>query len=137
MKERRNTPELYQSILHAVDIMIEKEYRSGAHKIHGLTRIQQSTGMSYNQFLKFTNTLITNKLLTINPLSVTLKGYQFLREFEILNKSKLRLEKIICEINTVTCQDLARDPVNIEHKLIDTQQVINAQNAIIEELEDK
>jgi len=134
MKERRTDVQIYHDILIAISNESERESYTGKAN-HNLTHIQLITGMAYDKLKKRVIIMTKNQLITIKPFDVTLKGYQFLQEYEILQKSKIRLDTILGKEKQFSHQDLARLPVSKNHQMTDMQQVINAQNAIIEHLE--
>ena len=134
MRDKREHLELIHDILHAID-----EYGAKLVTSYGtlnLSKLQLYTYLNYNTIKEKVLKLEKNQLLTLKPLAVTPKGFLFMHEYEIMLKSKKRLEE-----NIISGKDLekiqARGPVTVEHKIKDYQQVTYAMTAIIKELENK
>lgn len=134
MRDQRERLEIIHDLLHAID-----EHGAKLTTSYGtlnLTKLQLYTYLNYTTIKVKVTKLEKNQLITLKPLAVTPKGFLFMHEYEIMVKSKKRLEE-----NIITGMDLekiqSRGPITPEHKIKDYQQVINAQNAIIQELENK
>lgn len=128
---------IYRDILLAISNQTERSHFRGPKSCDNRTHLALITGLQHDKFNNHIALLTENKLLTTHPFTVTLKGYSFLRECEILDKSQLRLELILNKHTNITFTTMLRSSTSTEHKLTDAQQVINVQNAIIKELEKK
>lgn len=82
--KRRSRLGLYSDILSA----IQEESSTGKVK---LTRVQFKSNTSYDKLITYLNELEKKKLIEKNPIRITNKGWQFLREY---SKIKDNLEKI-------------------------------------------
>ena len=82
--KRRSKLGLYGDILSA----IQNEATNGKVK---LTRVQFRSNTSYDKLIKYLNELEKKDLIEKNPLRITDKGMQFLREY---SKIRDNLEKI-------------------------------------------
>ncbi len=138
MKSRRSDLQLTCDILNAVSTRMEKlAYQSGGPApTTYLSALTLSTNISYDKLKERVTNLEKVGLLTTKPLAITERGYLFLQEFDAHEKVTKRLNDYIIP-NLSTDQEKALLPVGIEHQIKETQQVINAQNAIINELESK
>jgi len=132
-KARRTDLQISYDILNAVLTRIEKSNYSGRNITTGLTSLQLSTGLNYDKIKERVFRLEKAGLLDTDPLTITNRGVLFLREFEIIQKQNTRLEDYIH--NLLTDQEKTRLPVGLEHQIKETQQLINVQDAIIEEYE--
>ena len=143
MRERRTRLKITYDVLHAIDK--ETDTCSGTYKGQtniGLTRIQLIVQMAYDKIKKIMINLQKHGLLTIQPLKVTDRGFLFMHEYESIMKSVDRLQNNMVNLKddnteiTISIEKFkARESISQQHILIDLQQVINAQNAIIQELE--
>lgn len=131
-KDRRDNLEIIHTILTAIS---EHGGKSSNYNITSLniTHLQLYTGLSYNNLKTRVLKLHQKNLITLNPLSVTDKGYLFIHEHEIIQKSKKRLLDYNLEHDIDRME--ARGPVTIQNQIKDHQQVIYTMAAIIEELE--
>lgn len=133
-KERRTHYEIYREIILAISNQNENNLYSS--RTPSLTRIQQTTGLSFDKFKGFLEVMIKADLvISNNSLTLTPKAYLLLHELEIMDKIKLRIDTVMNEINNVKTKDLARLPVSTTHIIIDQQQVIYTMAAINQELE--
>ena len=89
-KERRAKLEIYFDILDA----IQKESVSGQVKP---TRLQYGSNMSYDKLARYINELKVKNMINDQPLSITEKGRQFLKDYEKIRESvkKLGLEYVV------------------------------------------
>jgi len=143
MRERRTRLKIIYDILHAIakETDISQQTVEGETNI-GLTRIQLIAQMAYDRIKKIIINLEKHGLMTIKPLKVTDRGFLFIHEYESIMKSVDRLQNNMVNtdaeaiLTTTSIEKLnARKAVTSQHILTDLQQVINAQNAIIQELE--
>ena len=86
---RRNKLEIFHDVLCA----IQNEATSGEIKP---TRIQFLCNTSYDKLMKYLAELEQKKMIINNPLSLTEKGQQFVREYSVIKEfiQKLGLEYI-------------------------------------------
>jgi len=143
MKERRTRLKITYDILHAIDkeTNISQQTVEGQTNI-GLTRIQLIVQMAYDKIKKIIINLEKHGLVTLQPITVTDRGFLFMHEYESIMKSVDRLQNNMVNLKddnteiTISIEKLkAREAVTSQHILTDLQQVINVQNAIIQELE--
>ena len=74
--------ELYHDILKAIlDELVDNESVDGNGKVKP-TRVQLRSNLAYDKFAKYLNELENNKLIIKDPLQITPKGRDFLRDFE-------------------------------------------------------
>lgn len=74
-KERRDVLKLYYDILHS----IQEETTSGEAKP---TRVQFLSNTSYDKLMRYLSELEKKKMISKKPLSLTLKGRQFLADYK-------------------------------------------------------
>ena len=133
-KDRRDNLEITSIILLAIADHGEKTSAYNVTSLN-LTHLQLYTGLSYNNLKTRVLKLEQKNLITLNPISVTDRGFLFIHEFEIIQKSKKRLLNYTIESDIDRIN--ARGPVTTQNQLKDYQQVVYAMAAIIEELEGK
>ena len=131
-KDRRDNLEITSIILLAIADHGEKTSAYNVTSLN-LTHLQLYTGLNYNNLKTRVLKLEQKNLITLNPISVTDRGFLFIHEYEIIQKSKQRLldytiESDIDRIN-------ARGPVTVQNQIKDYQQTLYAMAAVIEELE--
>lgn len=145
MKDRRPLEEIYYDILHNIHNMplIQRK----------VSRIQQRSGLSFNRIKNYLTNLEKINLITFDPYALTPKGLQYIEDFASVLYKTAQLKKIY--FATIPRISNSRNQVSLfprpsklskyfpnindapptMSEVIDMQQVINAQNAIIQELE--
>ena len=74
--------ELYHDILKGIlDELVDNESGDVNGKVKP-TRVQLRSNLAYDKFAKYLNELENNKLIIKDPLQITPKGRDFLRDFE-------------------------------------------------------
>ena len=74
--------ELYHDILKGIlDELVDNESGDGNGKIKP-TRVQLRSNLAYDKLAKYLNELERNKLIIKDPLQITPKGRDFLRDFD-------------------------------------------------------
>ncbi|WP_458744650.1 winged helix-turn-helix domain-containing protein [Candidatus Nitrosocosmicus sp. T] len=74
--------ELYHDILKGIlDELVDNESGDGNGKVKP-TRVQLRSNLAYDKFAKYLNELENNKLIIKDPLQITPKGRDFLRDFD-------------------------------------------------------
>jgi len=133
-KERRDNLEITSIILLAI---ANHNTKNTGYTIASLniTNLQLYTGLNYNSLKTRVLKLEQNNLITLNPMSVTDRGFLFIHEFGRIQKSKKRLLDYKLD-NNIDRID-ASGPVTTHGQIKDYQQVVYAMAAIIKELEDK
>ena len=133
-KDRRDNLEIIHTILTAIANYGDKlsNYNITTPNI---TYLQLYTGLNYDKLKTRALKLEEKNLITLKPLSVTDRGFLFIHEFEIIQKSKQRLHNYTIESDIDRIN--ARGPVTVQNQIKDYQQVVCAMTAIIEELEGK
>lgn len=133
-KDRRDSLEMTHDILTAIANYGDNPSVYNITSLN-LTHLQLHTGLNYDNLKTRALKLEQKNLITLNPMSVTDRGFLFIHEFEIIQKSKQRLHNYTIESDIDKIE--ARGPVTVQNQIKDYQQVLYAMAAIIEELEGK
>jgi len=133
-RDRRDDLEITSIILTAIADHGEKTLNPNI-TTPNITHLQLYTGLSYDNLKTRALKLEQKNLITLKPLCVTSRGFLFIHEFEIIQKSKKRLLDYTIESDIDRVE--ARGPVTTQNQIKDYQQVLYAMTAIIEELEGK
>ena len=143
MRERRAKTQIYLYFLHA--LMNNKV--TSKHETYPLTTIQRYCGLSYDKTQQRRDELVKYGLITDNPLQITLRGIQYYKQIsraqhniDLIMNGYCTESKEIPAINDmiIPCiDDKVKEMDPIKKKLIDFQQIYNANAAIIEELEQR
>jgi predicted transcriptional regulator len=73
--------ELYHDILKGIlDELVDSEIGNGNSKVKP-TRVQLRSNLAYDKLVKYLNELESNKMIIKDPLQITPKGRDFLRDF--------------------------------------------------------
>jgi predicted transcriptional regulator len=74
--------ELYHDILKGIlDELVDNRSGDGNGKVRP-TRVQLRSNLAYDKLAKYLNELESNKLIIKDPLQITPKGRDFLRDFD-------------------------------------------------------
>jgi len=74
--------ELYHDILKGIlDELVDNDSGDGNSKVKP-TRVQLRSNLAYNKLAKYLNKLENNKMIIKDPLQITPKGRDFLRDFD-------------------------------------------------------
>lgn len=74
--------ELYHDILKGIlDELVDNESGDGNSKVKP-TRVQLRSNLAYDKLVKYLNELESNKMIIKDPLQITPKGKDFLRDFD-------------------------------------------------------